>query len=123
MTRVSDVPTLLRGVLLLVLLAPVAHASPPDSTRISLPPPEVRRWQVGVTRPDRLQHASLSAALACGAALATDEPYPAAVGTLALGVLKELSDARRDRFDWGDLAADAFGAVLGAWIARSASRP
>ncbi len=34
---------------------------------------------------------------------------------LALGALKECWDARRGRFDTGDLAADAAGAALGTW--------
>lgn len=122
MTRTRRLSTPLCALLGVLAIVSVARAVPADSTGVSLPPPDVRRWQVGAVRPDRLQHASLSGALACGGALASEQPVPAATATIALGVLKELHDARRDRFDWGDLAADAFGAALGAWLGRLATR-
>lgn len=100
---------------LCALAAPSARAesAAADSVR-AFPPPRVRAWQTGLLKPDRLQHASLSFTLAAGATLAGAKPVSAFAGTLAIGLAKELWDARSTRFDAVDLAADAFGAALGA---------
>lgn len=81
---------------------------------IAFPSPADRRWQTGFVRRDRLQHASLSFVLA-GACRTAGRPRGETFAcTLSLGVLKELRDARRSKFDCVDLAADALGAALGA---------
>lgn len=95
-----------------------AHAAAVSDSLAAFPPPRVRTWQTGLARPDRLQHASLSATLAAGATAAGARPLAAFAGTLALGLLKECWDARATRFDAVDLAADAAGAACGASAAR-----
>lgn len=102
--------------LALAVLAPgAARAQPaPADSLAAYPPPHVRAWQVGLVRADRLQHASLSFALAAGATLAGCRPGASFAGALALGFAKELWDARSSGFDPTDLAADAAGAALGA---------
>ena len=80
----------------------------------------MRAWQVGLARPDRLQHASLSFALAAGATLVTRRPGASFAGALALGLAKEVWDSRSSGFDGTDLAADAAGAALGAAAAGQA---
>lgn len=94
-----------------------APADPPAP-----PPARVRAWQTGLLRPDRLQHGSLSLTLAFGVGLAADEPVAGFGVALGLGLAKEIRDARHARFDAIDLVADALGATLGAWAARSLTR-
>jgi hypothetical protein len=99
--------------------APPAEAARPDSVAVPLPPPRVRHWQVGLLRPDRMQHVSLSMTLGLGAGLVTRSPRVAAWGSLALGLAKELYDIRRTGFDPVDLSADCVGsgaAALGTRI-------
>ena len=103
--------------LALAACAPAARAAAPDSLA-AFPPPRVRAWQVGLARPDRLQHGSLSFTLAAGAGVAGARPLAAFAGTCAIGLLKECWDARTTRFDAVDLAADVAGAALGASAAR-----
>ena len=81
----------------------------PDSLATSL---EARGWQTGAFAPDRLQHASLAFSTGLAIGMVTREPAAAAAGTVALALAKELWDARRSRFDVGDLAAGAVGAAL-----------
>jgi hypothetical protein len=97
---------------------PDTTGAAPTSSRSfeSAPSPTVRAWQTGLLRPDRLQHASLSFTIAAGAGLVGRPRGQAFALTLALGLLKELRDARVDRFDVVDLAADAGGAALGASV-------
>ena len=91
---------------------------PPRPIRpVALPPAGVRAWQVGLRRPDRLQHAGLSFTLAAGATLVSASPLASFTGTLALGLAKEIWDSRHGSFDAVDLAADAAGAALGASVA------
>jgi len=77
---------------------------------------------------DKAMHAGASLALTLGgqliltqgAGLANERALPISAGTtLALGVMKELTDRRRDRnplFSWRDLAADALGVAVGALV-------
>jgi hypothetical protein len=79
----------------------------------AFPSPRVRAWQVGLLRPDRLQHAGLSFTLGAGFTLAFQDRVAAAGVTLALGAGKEWWDARRGRgADAMDLVADAVGLGL-----------
>ena len=78
--------------------------------------PRVRAWQTGLLAPDRMRHSSLAFALGVGLGIATRSPAAAGAGSLALGVLKEAGDSRRDRFDPVDLLADALGAGAGAAV-------
>ncbi len=88
-------------------------AAGPDSV-IAFPSAADRRWQTGLLRHDRLQHASLSFVLA-GAARTAGRPRGESFAlSLSAGVLKEARDARHGSFDFVDLAADALGAALGA---------
>ena len=87
-----------------------------------MPAPEVRAWQTGVLRPDRLQHASLSFALGVGAGLASDSPATGAGVALGLGVAKEIADRHGSGFDAIDFLADAIGAGLAAWAVSSLER-
>lgn len=91
-------------------------AAPSDSaTRaIAFPSAADRRWQTGFARRDRLQHASLSFVLAGACRTAGRTRGESFAFTLSLGVLKEVRDARRSKFDVVDLAADAIGAALGS---------
>jgi len=86
------------------------------------PAPEVRAWQTGLTRPDRLQHTSLAFSLGLCAGLTTREPRIAAGSAMVLGIAKELRDARHSRFDWMDLTADMIGASLAALLSGTMRR-
>ena len=77
---------------------------------------------------DKALHAAASLGLTLGgqliltegAGLSGDRAIPISAGTtLALGVMKELSDRRQDRnplFSWRDLAADALGVAVAALV-------
>ena len=77
---------------------------------------------------DKAMHAGASFALTLsgqlvltqGAGLANDRALPISAGTtLALGVMKELTDRRRDPhplFSWRDLVADALGVAVAAAV-------
>jgi hypothetical protein len=104
---------------LAALLAAMFHApslaradSGADTLRVSAS--RIRSWQVGLARPDRLQHASLSFTLAAGTGLAGGTRTQAFALSLGLGTLKELWDRRHGGFDPIDLTADAIGAALGS---------
>ena len=84
----------------------------PRDSIASFPPPHVRAWQVGLVRGDRLQHASLSFALAAATIIATRNRAAGAATAFALGLGKEIWDGRRGHFDPVDLAADAVGVGL-----------
>jgi len=71
----------------------------------------------GLLRADRLQHATLSLAIASGARSAGARRPAAFAITLAVGAAKETRDVGRGGFDAVDLVADALGAALGAWLA------
>ncbi len=95
-----------------------APAAPDSATRVTAP-----AWRSLAPAPDRLQHAGLSFSLAAGTGIATAAPGPGTGVALAFGVVKEVHDARHGgRFDWGDLAFDAAGAVLGGIVAAALVR-
>jgi len=81
-------------------------------TLVSFPPPRVRAWQVGLVRGDRLEHASLSFALASAFIIVTRNRAAGAATAFAFGLGKELYDGRTTFFDPVDLAADAVGVAL-----------
>lgn len=79
----------------------------------AFPPPRVRAWQLGLVRPDRVEHASLSFALTSALIVATRDRGIAGGVVLSLGVAKELWDRRVSTgFDPVDLAADVAGITL-----------
>lgn len=78
---------------------------------MAFPVQPVRRWQVGLLRADRLQHASLAMTLGLAAGLITRSPRIAGYGSMSLGLVKELWDmSGSSGFDAVDLLADAAGA-------------
>jgi hypothetical protein len=89
-------------------------AAPADSTAVRFPAARVRCWQVGLLRPDRIQHASLSMTLGLAAGLITRKPVVAACSGLGFGLAKELYDIRGTGFDLMDLLADGVGSGVGA---------
>ena len=103
-------------------------AAPGDSSRaipavradsiVSFPPPRVRGWQVGLVRPDRMEHASLSFALTSALIIVTRDRAASAVTALAFGVGKELWDRRTSEFDPVDLSADAVGIALATVLVK-----
>ena len=91
----------------------IAGAEAPTESLAVFPSPRVRAWQVGLLRPDRLQHAGLSFTLGAALTIAFQDRVAAAGLTLALGAGKEWWDSRRGRgADAMDLAADALGLGL-----------
>lgn len=87
------------------------------------PAPRVRAWQVGLARPDRLEHASLSFTLAAALIVASRSHAAAASAAFALGVGKELWDAHGSSgFDPTDVAADATGIALAVVFVRARGR-
>jgi len=113
---------------LLSLLAIPARRATADSEpglpadSLATPPREVRRWQTGAFAPDRLQHASLAFSSGLAIGIVTREPVAAAAGAVSLALLKELRDARRSRFDAGDLAAGVVGGALAALATLALTR-
>ena len=99
-----------------------AEPASADSAAVPFPAPTVRSWQVGLLRPDRLQHASLSLTVGLAAGLLTRSAAVAGWGSFALGVAKEIYDVRGSGFDAVDLCADAMGAGAAA-IATNAVAP
>jgi hypothetical protein len=88
-----------------------AAADPP-----SLPAREVRAWQTGLLRTDRLQHASLALTLGLGIGAVTRDPWAAFGGVSALALGKEVADRHRTGFDPVDLTAGVIGAGAAALI-------
>ena len=82
---------------------------------VAFPSAPVRRWQVGLLRPDRLQHASLAMTLGFAAGLVTRSTRVAGWSSLSLGLVKELLDINGSGFDPVDLSADAAGAAVAAF--------
>lgn len=106
-----------------IAAAVVLGGSPPVSAGPAVPDARVRAWQTGAIGADRVQHASITLALGTGLGIATREPAAAFGGALAVGIVKELLDARRGgRFDLGDLAADAAGAAGAATLTHALGR-
>jgi hypothetical protein len=81
---------------------------------LELPEARVRAWQTGASRPDRLQHFTIGLTTGSMVGLASREPIAAASSAAALGLLKELWDARGGRFDWLDLTMTCAGAAAAA---------
>ena len=105
------------------LPAPAAlHTLLPDVQPVdslaTFPTPRVRAWQMGPLRPDRMEHASLSFALASAFTVALRDRAGSAALTLALGAGKELWDSRHGGADLADLAADAVGIGLSLLVIR-----
>lgn len=107
------------GLALALQLAARAAAGAAADSAASVPPsfpsPEVRAWQTGALRPDRMQHFSLAFCLGLGLGVASGEPA-AAGGAAVLALAKELSDRRHSRFDGGDLLAGLVGAACAALV-------
>lgn len=113
------------ALLALLLAAPAAAQVPPPGA----PPDSVRVLHDAWLARDKALHAGVSFGLAAGGALALRHAMDARAGdaaslaagtALAIGVVKEVHDARRPRgsgFSWRDLVADAVGALLGAAVA------
>jgi hypothetical protein len=91
----------------------------PAEEASELPTGAAHGWQTGVFRPDRLQHASLSFAIASGVGVVTRRPGIGAGTAIVLGFGKELLD---DHVDGGDLTADAVGAALAALVVAALTR-
>ena len=81
-----------------------------------LSPPQVRAWQTGLLRPDRMLHAGFALSIGLSAGIATRKPAAALGGAMALGLAKELWDGRRRRFDVLDLCADLVGAGIASEV-------
>jgi hypothetical protein len=96
--------------------APVAAPPPP------LPPPEVRFWQMGLFRADRLHHASFALTSGAGVGLMVGEPVAAFASAMGLGLIKEVWDIRGSGFDFLDLVADALGAGAATAVTSSLLR-
>ncbi len=113
-----------------ILLTPGVGRAEGTPTPTSLPPqvafpsPEVRAWQVGLLRSDRLVHAGFSMTLVTALALAGRDTRTAAAVTLAAGLGKELWDRHPggSGFDPLDLTADATGTLLGVVLAEMKPR-
>jgi hypothetical protein len=125
-----------RAVLILVLLGPVRLARAEEASAIeadtaahtrleprpapTFPDENARAWQVGLLRPDRMRHVSLAFALGLSIGLASQSPSAAVIGSLTLGVAKELWDLRAGTgFDVVDLTADAVGAAGAGAVTRA----
>ena len=97
--------------------ATVANAAP--ESLAAFPAPRVRAWQVGVIRPDRLEHAGLSFTLGTAFTLAFRDRAAAAATTLALGAGKEYWDSRHNGAEAMDLVADAVGLGFSLLLIRA----
>lgn len=105
---------------LLIAGASIARADDPGAAAaaatVPFPTPAVRAWQTGLLGTDRIQHASLAMTLGLSAGLPSRSPATSFATGVLLGLVKEFWDARRDHFDWGDLAADTAGAGVSAAV-------
>ena len=100
------------------LAAPDAPAA--TAALAAFPLPRVRAWQVGLVRPDRMQHTGLSFALTSALIILTRQRGAAAGTALALGLGKERWDRRGSSgFDATDLAADVAGTSLAVMVVRA----
>lgn len=97
--------------------APSRAAATADPS--ATPSPAVRRWQTGAFRSDRLAHASLSLGIGVGVGMLRHSSAEGASAAFGIGLAKELTD---DRFDRGDLVADAIGAGLAALLVAALTR-
>ncbi|MEY4375079.1 MAG: putative periplasmic lipoprotein [Candidatus Eisenbacteria bacterium] len=118
------------ALLLTLLLVSLTHAqtgpTAADSlvSAVAFPAPQVRAWQVGLLRSDRMVHAGFSFTLMTALGLATRDRRTGAALTLAAGLGKELWDMHPggSGFDWTDLAADATGTALGTAVVGTSPR-
>ena len=118
------------AVLLTLLHVSLTHAetgpTAADSlaSAVAFPAPQVRAWQVGLLRSDRMVHAGFSFTLMTALGLATRDRRTGAALTLAAGLGKELWDMHPggSGFDWTDLAADATGTALGTVVVGTSPR-
>ncbi len=95
-------------------LAPeAARAAPPAR---ALPAAEVRAWQTGLLRPDRLEHLSLSWTIGLAVGFLTRRPEAALGSVAAIGLAKEIADRNTTDFDGVDLAADLVGGASAAAV-------
>jgi hypothetical protein len=113
--------TLVLATALMLWLSP-ARPARAEALAPAFPDSSVRRWQTGLVRADRLEHASLAFSSGLAVGVVSRRPVAAAAGALALGLAKEVYDRRRTSFDRGDLLADAIGAALAALATDSLGR-
>ena len=88
----------------------------------SFPDPEVRAWQVGILRPDRIQHGTLAFTAGSLVGLPTRSPGAALISSASVALGKELWDARQGRFDVVDLTAGLLGGLTAAAITHTLTR-
>jgi len=107
-----------------LLLIAALGGFPPRAARAepSLPAREVRAWQTGLLRTDRLQHASLALTLGLGIGVVTRDPWAAFGGVSVLALGKEVADRHRTGFDPVDLTAGVIGAGAAALITSTWQR-
>jgi hypothetical protein len=86
------------------------------------PDPEVRGWQVGILRPDRMQHGTLAFTAGSLVGLPCRSPGAALISSASLALGKELWDARQGRFDVVDLTASLLGGLTAAAITHTLTR-
>jgi hypothetical protein len=96
----------------------VASSNARGDSMVAFPSPRVRGWQVGLVRPDRMEHASLSFALTSALIIVTRNRAASAATGLAFGFGKEMWDRRTSEFDPVDLTADAVGVGLATLLVK-----
>jgi hypothetical protein len=96
----------------------LAAANARGDSMVAFPSPRVRGWQVGLVRPDRMEHASLSFALTSALIIVTRNRAASAATGLAFGFGKEMWDRRTSEFDPVDLTADAVGVGLATLLVK-----
>jgi hypothetical protein len=104
------------GVMLLVTSSRSSSADDGPGLRPPFPDPEVRSWQIGILRPDRLQHATLGFTAGSLLGLPSRSAEAALIGTVSISLAKELWDSRTGKFDAVDLLASTLGGAAAAAI-------
>src|SRR5688572_12765575 len=105
---------LIPALLASLLACGVAAAEEPVPPAPAFPDAGERAWQVGVVRADRLRHLTLGYTSGVMVGLMSHNPVAGAASAAALGIVKELWDARRGRFDVLDLGMTCAGAAAAA---------